>query len=174
MSAQRTLERSTARGAVDRWVEQLRAFFESVKSAAGTAGWSAATEVIGIREDPFHLGARLEYEAPVLVLKRPDPRTAEEQRITFEPRNRYTIGAAGRIDVYSYPNFREAMLLRLPDTTGAENLTWEEAEERVATALWKAFSTERLPLAYQLDSPEGVVAFLEDMVHSESDLPRAS
>src|SRR5438552_11559334 len=103
----------TAKGSVDNWLDQLTGFFNEIESAAKSGGWAASRSAKELEEDPFHLGARLSYEAPVLTLKRPDPQSGGEQKITFEPRFRYTIGAAGRIDVYSYPAFREAMLLRV-------------------------------------------------------------
>src|SRR5438128_9444769 len=111
MPADGTTKPNTAKDAVDHWVSQLHQLFRAVEATANSAGWGATMSSTDIREDPFGLGAPLEYEAPVLVLKRPDPRTGDEQRITFEPRQRYAPGAAGRIDIYSYPRLREALLL---------------------------------------------------------------
>jgi hypothetical protein len=167
MPAEKTRERGTARDAVDNWVGQLNELFRRVQDVAATGGWYPTEESIDIRENPFGFGAPFTYQAPVLVLKRPDPQTKDEQRITFEPRHRFTLGAAGRIDVYSYPSFREAMLLRVPDTAGAENLTWDEAEERVARAPWKAFTPERLPLDADVEDAGSLLAFLDNLVKSE-------
>lgn len=164
MPADRITERNTAKDAVDHWVTQLHQLFDAVARNSKSAGWVATTSSTDIREDPFGLGAPLEYDAPVLILKRLDRRTGEEQRITFEPRQRYMLGAAGRIDVYSYPGLREAMLLRIPDATGAADLTWEETENRVARAPWKAFSPERLPLAADISRRASLAAFLNDLV----------
>jgi hypothetical protein len=164
MPGGQTAQRTTARDAVDQWVHQLNEFFHAIMAGARAAGWDATTTAVRIREDPFGLGAPLDYEAPVLVLKRSDPATCEEQRITFEPRQRFTREAAGRIDVYSFPRLREAMLLRLPDTSGADDLTREEVEARVAVAPWKAFSPERLPLDADLEDRDRLVAFLRNLV----------
>src|SRR5947209_8188463 len=164
MQAGTASQPSTAKDLVNRWVEQLNEFFSGIREAAKAGRWDSTIEATTLQEDPFGLGMRLEYEAPVLVLKRPAPQTHEEQRITFEPRHRWAVGAAGRIDVYSYPRFREAMLLRLPDLTNAEALTWEEAEERVARAPWKAFSPERLPLDADLADRSRLLTFLESLV----------
>lgn len=154
----------TAQQAVNNWTYQLDRLFRSIEERARPAGWTSDRGTTAAQEDPFGLGASLAYEAPVLKLRRPDPQSGSEQRITFEPRHRFTIGAAGRIDVYSYPRFREAMLLRTPDIRGADNLTWEEAEERVADAPWRAFSPERLPLSVDLEDDSSLRQFLDDLV----------
>ncbi len=117
-----------------------------------------------IQEEAFGLGVPIQYEAPMLILKRPDDQSGDEQKVTFEPRHRFTFGAAGRIDVYSYPAFREAMLLRTPTIANPEKMTWEEVEALVATAPWKALSTERLPLKVDLTDERSIVAFLNDLV----------
>jgi hypothetical protein len=156
---------NTAKDVVARWVTQLNQLFSRVEKAAKAGDWDAVTTGrITIEEDPFGLGMRLAYDAPVLVLKRPDPKTHEEQRITFEPRHRWTMGSAGRIDVYSYPRLRDVMLLRLPDLTDADALTWEQAEERVAATPWKVYSQDRLPLDADLADDSRLLAFLESLV----------
>lgn len=155
------VEGGTRQDVIDRWRAQLRELLSEVERAAAMGGWTGTWGTTEIREDPFGLGAALEYLAPVLVLRRPHPQTGEEQRITFEPRHRYTMGAAGRIDVYSFPGLREALLLRVPDVAGAESLTWDEAEERVSKAPWKIFSPDRLPLNFDLSSPASLCAFLD-------------
>jgi hypothetical protein len=164
MTARETTQKNTARETIERWVAQLDELFRSLSEKATAHGWSAVTESTDIKEDPFGLGAPFQYVAPVLVLKRPAPGSDHEQRITFEPRHRYTMGAAGRIDVYAYPSLREALLLRIPDTSGAADLTREEAEERVSRAPWKAFSPERLPLDADLADTGRFLRFLDDLV----------
>jgi hypothetical protein len=156
--------KATARSSVDNWTGQLNDLFDRIANSASLSGWSSTRDRTEIREDPFSLGAPIMYEAPVLTLRRPDPQSGAEDRITFEPRHRYAIGAAGRIDVYSYPRLRDAMLLRILDTGNAENLTWEEAGDQVADAPWRAFSLERLPLSVDLANDHSLAAFLEDMV----------
>lgn len=155
---------TTAQNYVDNWCSQLRAFFDDIATIARPRGWNAAYTSTAITEDPFGIGARTNYDAPVLNLKRSGPGNGEGQQITFEPRHRITLGSAGRIDVYSYPQLREAMLLRVPDTNGADNLTWDDAEKLVAIAPWKAFSQERLPLSVNLSDKDSVRTFLEDLV----------
>lgn len=153
----------TAKDFVDTWTSQLNEFYDRIVAFASPRGWSSIKSNTDITEDPFHLGASIAYDAPVLTLKRADPQ-GNEQRITFEPRHRFIMGAAGRIDVYSYPQFREAMFLRIADTSNAETLTWDQAEERVANAPWKAFSQGRLPLRVDLADGDSVREFFEDLV----------
>lgn len=152
----------TAKDLVDHWLDQLDAFFQYVEATAIPNGWNISRGTTEISEDPFGLGASIPYTAPVLTLRR--LQNGSEQRITFEPRHRMTFGAAGRIDVYSYPTLREAMLLRTPNTVGAASLTLEEAENLVANAPWRAFSLERLPLSVEMADPNSLSQFLEDLV----------
>jgi hypothetical protein len=164
MSTLQTSPATTARATLERWVAELGKLFDRIEQAAAATGWSAARSSVGVQEDPFGLGTPLRYEAPVLVLRRADPQTGDEQRITFEPRFRFAMGAAGRIDVYSFPRLREAMLLRVVSATSVDDLTWEQAQERVAEAPWRAYSPERLLLDADLQVPERLVAFLEELV----------
>jgi hypothetical protein len=154
--------RATARDAFDSWTAQLGALFRRIEDAAPPAGWTASRDRVEIQEDPFGLGASVPYEAPVLVLRR--KRNGAEQRVTFEPRRRFAVGAAGRIDVYSHPALREAMLLRIPNPADAAGLTWEEADALAADTPWKAFSEERLPLSVDLADNRSLLGFLDDMV----------
>jgi hypothetical protein len=154
----------TARYAVERWVSQLEELFHTFSLAAAAGRWSATQSEIERREDPFWLGASLTYKAPLLILKRADPVTGEEQRVTFEPRHRFALGTPGRIDVYSFPRLREAMLFRVVDAANAADLTWEQAEALVAQTPWKAYSSDRLPLEADLSTPAGLLAFLESLV----------
>jgi hypothetical protein len=153
----------TVRGSIQNWTSQLKEFLERISEIAAADGWSVSFTDAERNEQPAGLGATITYTAPVLVLTRASDE-GHEIRITFEPRHRFTIGAAGRIDVYSYPSFREAMLLRVPDMRGAENLTWDEAEERVTAAPWKAFSSERMPLDVDLQSSSSIQIFLRAFV----------
>jgi hypothetical protein len=154
----------TAQDIVETWRRQLKDFFDNVLEVARESGWNGWYNSTEITEDPFGIGARVTYEAPVLQLERPEPETMFSQQITFEPRHRNTIGSAGRIDVYSYPEMHEAMLLRVPDTTGANAMTQEAAEQLVEKTPWTAFSTERMPLNADLTNDEGVSRFLADLV----------
>ncbi|HEY3284961.1 MAG TPA: hypothetical protein VGN26_22030 [Armatimonadota bacterium] len=157
----------TAKGSLDHWTHQLDELFNRFSTASEDGGWSADRGKTEILEEPYGLGVPLSYEAPVLVLRRPSPRDRSEQRITFEPQARFVIGAAGRVDVYSYPQFREVMLLRVVDRGSippAEEMTPEAAEILAASAPWKAFSQERLPLQMDLSDDAGFLAFLEDLV----------
>jgi hypothetical protein len=154
----------TAQNIVDSWRTQLKDYFDHVKDIASGSGWSGTYSSTDITEDPFGIGARLTYAAPVLILERSKHDIDESQRITFEPRHRNTIGSAGRIDVYSYPAMNEAMLLRIPDTKGTNVLTQEAAEQLVADTPWTAFSQERMPLYADLSSDQGMRRFLEDLV----------
>ncbi len=154
----------TAQDMVDTWRLQLQEFFDHIKDMAQATGWNGFYNRIDITEDPFGIGARISYQAPVLILERPFGEKNVSQQITFEPRHRNTLGSAGRIDVYSYPEMREAMLLRVPNIDGAKDLTQETAEKLIAETPWTAFSQERMPLRADLSSDEGVRAFLEDLV----------
>ncbi len=161
------LNKLTAKDALDRWVANLRDLFDRIAAVAEQAGWSRADRIADAKEDPFSLGASIAYGVPVMVLTRPGCDGADEQSVTFEPRHRFTIGAAGRIDVYSSPALGEAMLLRIPNTNGVEDLTWEEAEERVEKAPWCAYSQERHPLDYNLDDDDSLLALLEELVRRQ-------
>jgi hypothetical protein len=154
----------TAQDIVDTWRTQLREFFDHIKDIAEGDGWNGFYESTDITEDPFGIGARIAYTAPVLILERLVGKEQVSQRITFEPRHRNALGSAGRIDVYSYPDMREAMLLRVPITNGAQGLTQEDAEKLVAETPWTAFSQERMPLRADLSNDEGVRTFLNDLV----------
>ena len=148
---------------VDNWCTQLKALFNDLAGVAAESNWTTSFTTIAVSEDPFGIGGQFEYEAPVLVLKRVQT-DGYEQNITFEPRHRYTLGAAGRIAVYSYPKLREAMLLRIPETKDTRNLTLDETEDLVGTAPWKAFSTERIPLKVDVAEGDSFRSFLEDLV----------
>ena len=153
----------TAQDSIKRWADQLKAFFDRIAATAAESGWAATYSSKDIKEDPFSLGASVSYVAPVLVLKRLRGNPEAEQRVTFEPVHRFTILAAGRVDVYAHPTLREAMLLRTPDLTNSENLTWEEAEERVAHAPWSLYSSDRIPLKSDILVPNDLKSFLEDL-----------
>lgn len=157
------MNRLTVKDSIIKWTTQLKQFLDRVAVVAKADGWSESFSETPRSEQPPGLGANIDYNAPILVLTRASA-NGEELRVTFEPRYRFTIGAAGRIDIYSYPAFREAMLLRTPNTNGAETLTWDEAEERVTEAPWKAFSTERLPLQVDFASDLSIQGFLKDLV----------
>jgi len=154
----------TAQDIVDTWRTQLREFFDHIKDIAEGDGWNGIYESTDIAEDPFGIGARIAYTVPVLILERPVGKEQASQQITFEPRHRNALGSAGRIDVYSYPAMHEAMLLRIPNTDSANDLTQETAEKLIAETPWTAFSQERMPLRADLSSDEGVRTFLEDLV----------
>lgn len=153
----------TAQDSIKRWTDQLKAFFDGISATATESGWTATYSAKDIKEDPFSLGASVSYVAPVLVLKRLRGNPEAEQRVTFEPVHRFTIGAAGRVDVYAHPTLREAMLLRSPDLKDSENLTWEEAEARVAHAPWALYSADRIPLRIDISAPNDLKSFLEDL-----------
>ena len=154
----------TAQDIVDTWRTQLRKFFDHIKDIAESDGWNGSYSSTDITEDPFGIGARIACEAPVLLLERPFGKEKISQQITFEPRHRNSLGSAGRIDVYSYPEMREAMLLRVPNANGTQGLTQEATEKLVAETPWAAFSQERMPLHANLSSDEGIRTFLEDLV----------
>ena len=111
---------------------------------------------------------RVPRELICVELERGAPGSTVSQQITFEPRHRNTIGSAGRIDVYSYPEMHEAMLLRAPNIDGADGLTQEGAERLVGETPWTAYSQERMPLRVDLSSDEGVSRFFEDLVAKHS------
>ncbi len=149
---------------VDTWRTQLREFFDHVKDIAEGDGWHGFYESTDITEDLFGIGARIAYKAPVLILGRPFGKENISQQTTFEPRHQNALGSAGRIDVYSYPEMREAMLLRVPNTNGAQGLTQEATEKLVAETPWTAFSQERMRLNADLSNDEGVRASLTELV----------
>jgi len=154
----------TAQGIVDTWRTQLQIYFDHIKDIASSGGWNGFYSSTDITEDPFCIGADITYSAPVLILERPFGENNLSQQITFEPRHRNTIGSAGRIDVYSYPYMREALLLRVLKPLNAANLTMEQADQLVAITPWCAYSQERMPLKADLTTDDGVLSFLEDLV----------
>jgi len=156
------MSKLTVKDSIEHWKTQVLHFFDHIAAAARQDGWSETLSDTDVQEDPYALGASISYRAPVLVLRRSGPQ-GTEQRVTFEPRHRFTLGAAGRIDVYSSPAIRDAMLLRTANTENAENLTFDEVEERVAEAPWRAFSVERMPLAVDFNSDSSIVQFLQDL-----------
>ncbi len=153
----------TAQDSIKRWTDQISEYFKAIAGVAKVSGWTATYSSKDIKEDPFSLGASVSYVAPVLVLKRLHGNPEAEQRVTFEPVHRFTIGSAGRIDVYAHPSLREAMLLRSPNLKDSETLTWDEAEERVAHAPWVLYSADRIPLRIDISVADNLNLFLEDL-----------
>jgi hypothetical protein len=152
----------TVQDSISNWTGQLNALLNWVSSTAESGGWHASFSERAVQEEPTGTGTSLTYAVPVLELSRVDPQ-GNPQRVTFEPRHRFTILATGRIDVYSYPALREAMLLRILNVDNPETLTWEAIEGLVAHAPWAAFSMDRLPLSVDLGSEESVRKFLSDL-----------
>jgi hypothetical protein len=131
---------------------------------AKPGGWFASFPTKEVTEEPLGIGAPLTVTISMLILDRPCLNGGYAQKITFEPIHRYVVGAAGRIDVYSYPAMREAILLRRVAVNGIGNLTIDEAENLVAKAPWRAYSSENLPLKVDLTDQSSVIEFLNDLV----------
>jgi len=153
----------TVSDSLTNWKDQVQSFLASVAGEALQDGWHATYSQTDVREEPVGIGATLSYTVPVLELSRIGP-AGTEQRITLEPRHRFTIGATGRIDVYSHPALRDAMLLRRSLMENPEGLTWEEIETEIGHGQWKAYSTERLPLNVDLTDGASIRQFLADLV----------
>jgi hypothetical protein len=157
------MNKLTVKDSISNWTAQVQEFLEQIAKAAREDGWHSAFSATEVREEPTGLGATLGYTVPVLELTRLNVANGEE-RITFEPRHRFTVGATGRIDVYSHPALRDAMLLRVLKVEHPEDRTWEELEKLVGKAPWRAFSTERLPLDVDFSSEPSIQHFFSDLV----------
>lgn len=154
----------TAKDTISNWKNQLNDLFREISLNSRSGQWSAHLSEKSIREEPFGLGSPISYHAPILTLTRPGETENLSQRITFEPKHRYTIGSAGRIDIYSYPALRELMLLRIVAHDPVEEVTVEEAEELVRDAPWRLYTDTRIPLADDINDPEDLVVLLDALV----------
>lgn len=153
----------TVRSVIDQWCDDLSSLFKRVTNVASRDKWIASKGEIELSEEPFGLGASVSYKAPLLLLEKTDGQTKQPLRLTFEPRYRFTLLSAGRVDIYSHPSLKEVLLLRIADTNGAEELTMDEAQERASRAPWKLFSAERLPIAYDFQDDEELIEFLNSI-----------
>ena len=157
------MNKLTMKDSIGNWTRQVHTFLEGISTAAKEDDWHTTFSECNVSEEPSGVGASLTYTIPVLELSRALS-NGSAQRITFEPRYRFAIGATGRIDVYSHPASREAMLLRSSNVEDPESQTWEELEALIGKAPWRAFSTERLPLDVDFNSKPSVRRFLSDLV----------
>ncbi len=86
------------------WVTQVQELCEEVKKWAEEKSWSVHEDVKQINED--HIGS---YQAPCLILQSP------QGRVHIDPIGCEIVGAAGRVDIFTWPALNRMLLVRTGD-----------------------------------------------------------
>jgi hypothetical protein len=86
---------SNWQGLLDKLAREVRIWSEA-------RGWKVDQKTLTLEEE--HLGT---YDVPFLVIQHQDP----QRPVFLEPVARYVMGAAGRVDLFSYPSMDRVMLL---------------------------------------------------------------
>ena len=86
----------------DEWIQTVDVVLSHVEGWCQAEGWLVHRETKDIEED--RLG---HYHIGVLLIDTP------AGRLHLDPISRFIVGAEGRIDVYSFPHYQTAILIRV-------------------------------------------------------------
>lgn len=86
------------------WIKQVQELCDEVKKWAKAKSWSVHEDFKKISED--HIGS---YEVPCLILLSP------QGRVHIDPIGCEIVGAAGRVDIFTWPALNRMLLVRTGD-----------------------------------------------------------